>query len=208
MFRVSACDLDSRECSGNLDNTELRCEVPFSFEEIVFRVRIAGGQDILRVCFKVVDIAMAENLASMAAQVLDEIQQVFKAWENGLENPALVLVEEIAQAKKRQIVLHGVGREGLMMRAFTMRLYHLGLNAHCLGDMSCPPIGEGDLFIASAGPGSFSSVDALITTARDGGNKFLIHFRDTPPSNSKCVSDRQVGFCGCCDLLLKFVVSE
>lgn len=114
---------------------------------------------------------MAENLASMAAQVLEELQQVFKAGENAVENPASDLVEEIARAKDRRIVLHGVGREGLMMRAFTMRLYHLGLNAHCLGDMSCPPVGEGDLFIASAGPGSFSSVDALITTARDAGNK-------------------------------------
>jgi len=117
---------------------------------------------------------MAESLTSMAAQVLDEIQQVFKSGGNGLDNPAVGLVEEIARARDRRIVLHGVGREGLMMRAFTMRLYHLGLNAHCLGDMSCPPIGEGDLFIASAGPGSFSSVDALITTARDAGARVVV----------------------------------
>lgn len=117
---------------------------------------------------------MAESLTSMAAQVLDEIQQVFKSVENGLDNPATDLVEEIARVKDKRIVLHGVGREGLMMRAFTMRLYHLGLNAHCLGDMSCPPIGEGDLFIASAGPGSFSSVDALITTARDAGARVIV----------------------------------
>lgn len=120
---------------------------------------------------------MAEDLASMAAQVLDEIQRVFTSGDSGdgLKNSACDLVEEIARVKKeRQIVLHGVGREGLMMRAFTMRLYHLGLNAHCLGEMSCPPIGEGDLFIASAGPGSFSSVDALITTARDAGARVVV----------------------------------
>jgi 6-phospho-3-hexuloisomerase len=145
---------------------------------------------------------MAEDLASMAAQVLDEIQRVFTSGDSGdgLKNPAHDLVEEIARVKKeRQIVLHGVGREGLMMRAFTMRLYHLGLNAHCLGEMSCPPIGEGDLFIASAGPGSFSSVDALITTARDAGNKTLIHSNDASPLNSKWTSDlllyEKLAFC-------------
>lgn len=110
---------------------------------------------------------MADTLASMAARALDEIEQVFKA---GSDKAALDLVDEIFRAKERRIVLHGVGREGLMMRAFTMRLYHLGLNAHCLGDMTCPPIGEGDLFVASAGPGSFSSVDALIITAKSAGN--------------------------------------
>lgn len=117
---------------------------------------------------------MAENVASMAAQVLGEIQRVFNSGENGVENSASNLVKEIAQSKEGKIVLHGVGREGLMMRAFTMRLYHLGLNAHCLGDMTCPPVGEGDLFIASAGPGSFSSIDALITTAKDAGTRPIL----------------------------------
>ena len=61
------------------------------------------------------------------------------------------LVEELASA--RRIVAYGVGREGLMMRALAMRLYHLGLDAHVVGDMSAPPVGPGDLLIVSAGPG-------------------------------------------------------
>ena len=67
------------------------------------------------------------------------------------------------------IVLHGVGREGLMMKALAMRLYHLGLNAHVLGDMTTPPLGPGDLFIVSAGPGYFSSIAALCQTAQNAG---------------------------------------
>jgi 6-phospho-3-hexuloisomerase len=43
------------------------------------------------------------------------------------------------------IALHGLGREGLMMRAFSMRLFHLGLRATPVGDMSLPAVGEGDL---------------------------------------------------------------
>lgn len=77
------------------------------------------------------------------------------------------LAKELAKAKK--IVLHGVGREGLMMRALAMRLYHMGLDAHVAGDMSAPPVGRGDLLIVSAGPGHFSTIQALVGVASQSG---------------------------------------
>ncbi len=69
----------------------------------------------------------------------------------------------------RRIALYGVGREGLMIRALAMRLYHLGLDAHMVGDMSTPPIGPGDLLLVSAGPGDLSTVNALIGVAKGAG---------------------------------------
>jgi len=77
------------------------------------------------------------------------------------------LVAEIAAA--RRVVAYGVGREGLMMRALAMRLYHLGLDAHVVGDMSCPRVGSGDLLLVSAGPGSFSTVNGLLGMAGSAG---------------------------------------
>jgi 6-phospho-3-hexuloisomerase len=68
-----------------------------------------------------------------------------------------------------QIVLYGAGREGLMMRALAMRLYHLGLAAHMVGDMAAPPVGAGDLLLVSAGPGDLSTVAALVGVARTAG---------------------------------------
>jgi 6-phospho-3-hexuloisomerase len=38
-----------------------------------------------------------------------------------------------------------------------------------VGDMSCPPVGPGDLLIVSAGPGGFSTVNGLIGVARGAG---------------------------------------
>lgn len=68
-----------------------------------------------------------------------------------------------------RIALHGVGREGLMMRAFAMRLFHLGHDVSVVGDMTTPHLGTGDLLILSAGPGYFSTVDGLRAVAqRDG----------------------------------------
>ena len=77
------------------------------------------------------------------------------------------MVRELAKAGR--IVCHGVGREGLMMRALAMRLYHTGLDAHVAGDMSCPPVGAGDLLVVSAGPGGFATVNGLIGVAKLAG---------------------------------------
>ena len=76
--------------------------------------------------------------------------------------------------KARRIACYGVGREGLMMKALCMRLMHLGLNAHVVGDMTSTPVGKGDLLLVSAGPGSFSTVLALLSVAREAGARTMV----------------------------------
>jgi 6-phospho-3-hexuloisomerase len=80
-------------------------------------------------------------------------------------------LSHIANAKR--IVLYGCGREGLQVRGFAMRLYHLGLDVAMQGDMSAPPVGHGDLLIVSAGPGELSTVTALMRIAREAGAEVL-----------------------------------
>ena len=79
-----------------------------------------------------------------------------------------------AIASARTIALHGLGREGLQMKGLAMRLFHLGLDAHVVGEMTTPPIGAGDLLICSAGPGDFATIAALMTIAKDAGAKTAI----------------------------------
>jgi 6-phospho-3-hexuloisomerase len=107
-------------------------------------------------------------LRAMARQALEEIEAVFGRVE---EHAAARMCSEILSA--RRIVCYGVGREGLMMKALCMRLMHLGLDAHVAGDMTTPRVGKGDLFIASAGPGYFSTVMALLETADDAGARTM-----------------------------------
>lgn len=104
------------------------------------------------------------SLSDLATRAAGEIRDAVAAIDPTAMDG---MVEEIAQA--RRIVCHGVGREGLMMRALAMRLYHMGLDAHVVGDMSCPPVGAGDLLLVSAGPGGFSTVNGLIGVARGAG---------------------------------------
>jgi 6-phospho-3-hexuloisomerase len=79
--------------------------------------------------------------------------------------------ESIAQAiaSAKTIALHGLGREGLQMKGLAMRLFHLGLDAHVVGEMTTPPAGPGDLLICSAGPGDFATIAALMRIAKDAG---------------------------------------
>lgn len=77
------------------------------------------------------------------------------------------MVELIASS--RRIVLYACGREGLMMRALCMRLFHLGLDVHMAFDMTTPPVGPGDLLLVSAGPGHITTVEALLGVARRAG---------------------------------------
>ena len=104
------------------------------------------------------------DFAMLAARAASEIGDAVRRVD-----PAALdaMVRELARA--RRIVAYGVGREGLMMRALAMRLYHIGLDAHVVGDMSCPPVGKGDLLVVSAGPGAFSTVTGLVGVAKCAG---------------------------------------
>ena len=104
------------------------------------------------------------NLAGMAAAASREIAEVIAKVD---EVAADRFIDAIAGA--RRIALHGVGREGLMMKGFAMRLFHLGLDAHVVGDMTTPALASGDLLIVSAGPGQFATISAFLEVARKAG---------------------------------------
>ncbi len=104
----------------------------------------------------------------LADRLLDELRP-------GLAPEVLARLGPVAKALAGagRIACYGVGREGLMMKALAMRLYHLGLDAHVVGDMTAPPLGLGDVLMVSAGPGSFSTVAALVGVAKGAGARVI-----------------------------------
>ena len=48
---------------------------------------------------------------------------------------------------KNRIFIAGVGRTGLMMKSFSMRLMHLGLKVFYIGETNTPKINHKDLII-------------------------------------------------------------
>lgn len=112
---------------------------------------------------------MPDTLRTEARRAADEIAEVLARVDAVQLEAALAGI-----AGARALALYGVGREGLQVRGLAMRLYHLGLRASVVGEMNCPPLGSGDLLIVSAGPGVFSTVAALMATARDAGARTLV----------------------------------
>jgi len=105
-----------------------------------------------------------ETLKELAKGALNDLGRVFTALP---DDAADALVEEIVGTKR--IVLFGCGREGLQMRGFAMRLFHMGRDVAVWGDMTTPPVGPGDLLIVSAGPGYLATAAVLVDIARKAG---------------------------------------
>ena len=117
-------------------------------------------------------------MTTLYRAALDELARVFDRIDETAVDRA---IDEIAMAKR--IALYGVGREGLQIKGFCMRLFHLGRQAAMVGDMTTPHLGTGDLLIVSAGPGQFSTVAALMGVARRDGARTLVV---TAQPNGEC----------------------
>ncbi|HYD43550.1 MAG TPA: 6-phospho-3-hexuloisomerase [Anaeromyxobacter sp.] len=66
----------------------------------------------------------------------------------------------------RRVYVAGAGRSGLVMRGFAMRLMHLGLQVHVVGDVTTPAIAAGDLLVVGSGSGETESLAAMARKAR------------------------------------------
>lgn len=89
------------------------------------------------------------------------------------------------------IASYAGGREGLVMKGLTMRLFHAGLNAHSIGEMTCPAVGTGDLVILTCGPGNISTVRALAEVATNAGAR-LLYFTAQPDQSPANLADTVV----------------
>jgi 6-phospho-3-hexuloisomerase len=98
------------------------------------------------------------------------------------EVESLVRMLTEAYRGEHKVLLVGVGRSGLVARAFAMRLMHLGFRSFVLGETITPSIGEGDLLIAISGSGTTSLVVAAAEAAKMMKSRVVAvtSFRDSP----------------------------
>lgn len=82
------------------------------------------------------------------------------------------LVNDILSAD--DVFLVGVGRVMLSLQAFCKRLTHLGIKAHCVGDITEPAIKETDLLIVGSGSGE-SIVPVAIAKKAKEFNAKVVH---------------------------------
>ncbi|WMW21661.1 6-phospho-3-hexuloisomerase [Methanolobus mangrovi] len=81
------------------------------------------------------------------------------------------MLEDLMGAKR--VFVMGAGRSGLVGRAFAMRLMHLGLTSHVVGETTTPAVSKDDVVIAISGSGQTRSVANLGKVAKDIGAKLV-----------------------------------
>lgn len=68
------------------------------------------------------------------------------------------------RSAERVFVL-GAGRSGLALRMTAMRLMHLGLSVHVVGETTTPAIAQGDVLLVASGSGTTAGIVRAATTA-------------------------------------------
>lgn len=115
--------------------------------------------------------------------VQDEISEVFQRVD-----PAQVaaLVTELRLADR--IFVTGAGRSGLVLKMAAMRLMHLGLAVHVVGETTAPAIRSGDLLLAASGSGTTAGVVKAAETAAAQGARIAVYTTNSGSPLSKAAS--------------------
>lgn len=89
------------------------------------------------------------------------------------------------------VFLTGVGRVMMSLQAFCKRLTHLGIKAHCVGDITEPAIKKTDLLIVGSGSGE-SIVPVAIAKKAKEFNAKVVHIGSNPNGTVSHYSDYMV----------------
>jgi len=124
------------------------------------------------------------NLKETAKTVVAEYQAVFERLDEDMVNRFVALIHG-----HDRIFFIGVGREGMMTRAFAMRLMHMGKEIHWIWDDTTPSINKGDLLVATIGGGNIGHIRYVCERARSNGATVAVMTGSPSGAAVKAVAD-------------------
>ena len=100
--------------------------------------------------------------------MVDEIQAVIGELSSVTSNIKPEEFTALARAimEAERVFVAGMGRSGLVIKSFAMRLMHMGKAAYVVGDITTPPIREKDLLLVASGSGNTMSLVSMARKAR------------------------------------------
>jgi len=109
-------------------------------------------------------VLLTEIFGDRLHTILDEMRAV-------LDRVDVRSIEKLIRAlvESEKIFLYGQGRTGHLSRAFAVRLMHLGMDAHFVGETTTPPIGPRDLCLVNSGTGKTRFVYHVAAAAKQAG---------------------------------------
>jgi 6-phospho-3-hexuloisomerase len=81
---------------------------------------------------------------------------------------SLAAAADLLRSADRVFTL-GAGRSGIALDMTAMRLMHLGLTVHVVGEATSPAIGRGDVLLVATGSGTTEGIVRAVDTARTVG---------------------------------------
>ena len=105
-----------------------------------------------------------KSVTGFAKSVLEELERTLPAID---PKEAERFVELVLNANN--IFVAGAGRSGLAVKGFAMRLMHMGLDAHVVGETTTPNIQKDDLLVIGSGSGETASLTCHAKKAKDIG---------------------------------------
>lgn len=103
---------------------------------------------------------------------IDEILDNVKNVSDKLDPENIGEMNNILRSSKN-VFLMGLGRSGLVARAFAMRLMHLGISVYVVGETTTPAIGSEDCLLAISGSGETITIISAATMAKKRHTKII-----------------------------------
>lgn len=127
-----------------------------------------------------------EKYIESTHNVLDEITRA-------LECVDIVALEKLANDifKAEKVFFVGVGRVEMSLEAIAKRMSHLGIDAHCVGDVCEPAITDKDLLIVGSGSGMSLFPVAIGRKAKEFNAK-VVHIGSNPQGYMSEIADYMV----------------
>ncbi len=119
--------------------------------------------------YKMKTVSSDSLVEQILAEVVDCARQV--------SAESLIQAGALLESSPR-IFVAGAGRSGLCMKAFGMRLMHLGKTVYVVGETITPSIAASDLLILGSGSGRTASLLAMAEQAQRRGAQVLLFTTD------------------------------
>lgn len=113
------------------------------------------------------EVGLGHSLGLVANEVGAVLDSVIRT-----DPVALARVSDLVAEAPRVFVL-GAGRSGLALRMTAMRLMHLGLDVHVVGETTTPAIARDDLLVVASGSGETTGIVRAAETAVSVGAKVV-----------------------------------
>lgn len=110
---------------------------------------------------------MQQNGRNALRTVADEVAGLLDRLVETANGPLDDLADLVTSADR--VFVHGAGRSGIALRMTAMRLMHLGITTHVVGEVTTPAIGGGDLLLTASGSGTTSGIVRAAETASAAG---------------------------------------